>query len=47
MLLTELRRETQAAEKAGRRMVRAAWLMAIIGLAALSGGVGIFLASLR
>jgi hypothetical protein len=47
MLVAELRRETQAAEKAGRRMVRAAWLMALIGLAALSGAGGIVLASLR
>ena len=47
MLLAELRRETQAAKEAGRTMMRAAWLMAIIGLATLSGAGGIVLASMR
>lgn len=47
LVLAELHLETQAAQKAGRAMVRAAWLMAITGLAALCGAGGIFLASLR
>jgi hypothetical protein len=47
LLLAELRQEAQAAQKAGRTMVRTAWLIAIIGLVALSGAGGIVLASLR
>jgi hypothetical protein len=47
LLLVELRQETQAAQKARLAMVRAAWLMTIICLAALSGAGGIVLASLR
>jgi len=47
LVLTELRQETQAVQRARRTTVRLAWLMAIICLAALSGAGGIVLASLR
>ena len=47
LVLAELQKETQAAYKARRTMVRAAWLMTIICLAALSGAGGVVLASLR
>ncbi len=47
LLLAELRHEMQAAQKARRATIRAAWLMTIICLATLSGAGGIILASLR
>ena len=47
LVLAELQKETQAAYKARRTMVRAAWLMTIICFAALSGAGGVVLASLR
>jgi hypothetical protein len=47
LLLPELRHEMQAAQKTRRAMIRAAWLMTIICLTALSGAGGIILASLR
>lgn len=47
MVLTELRQETQAAERVRRTVVRAAWGMAIIGLVLLSGLAGAVLAGLR
>jgi hypothetical protein len=47
LLLVELRRETQAAQEAGRTMMRAAWVMVIISLIALSCAGGVVLASLR
>ena len=47
LLMVELRRETLAAQRAWRAMVRAAWLMVVICLAALSGAGGVVLASLH
>ena len=47
LLLAELQQQMQAAQKARRAMVRAAWLMTIICSAALSGAGGVVLASLR
>ena len=47
LLLVEVRREIDAAGKARRSMVRAAWLLVTICLAGLAGAGGIVLASLR
>ena len=47
LLLVEVRRETDAAYKARRSMVRAAWLLVTLCLAGLAGAGGIALASLR
>lgn len=47
LMLAELRQEIQAAQKARRAMVRAAWFLSVICSAALSGAGGIALASLR
>jgi len=47
LLLVELRQELQTTQKARCAMVRAAWLMVIICLAALSGAGNVVLASLR
>jgi hypothetical protein len=47
LVLAELRRETQAAQTARHTMVRAAWLMVVICLTAVSAASGIALASLR
>lgn len=47
MVLAELRQEVQAAERARRTLVRAAWAMAIIGLALFSASAGAAIAALR
>jgi hypothetical protein len=47
LMLAELRQDTLAVKKATRTLVRAAWLMTIVCLAALSGAGGIFMASFR
>jgi hypothetical protein len=47
LVLAEVRQETQAAQKARRTIVRAAWMIAIMCLAALSAVGGIALASFR
>jgi hypothetical protein len=47
LLLAELRQEMQAAQKARRAMVRAAWFLAIFCLVILSGAGGAILASLH
>jgi hypothetical protein len=47
LVLAELRHETQAAQTASRTMVRAAWMMVVLCLTAVSAAFGIALASLR
>ena len=47
LMLVEVRREIDAAGKARRSMIRAAWLLATICLAGLSGAGGMALANLR
>lgn len=47
MVLAELRQERHAAQQARRACVRAAWVMATIGLVVLSGLGGVALAGLR
>ena len=46
ILLAELRQETKAAQKASQTMIRAAWLMTVICLAALCGVGGMTVAIL-
>ena len=47
LVLVELRQEIEAARKARRAMVRAAWVLVTVYLAGLSGAGGIALANLR